>query len=401
MRTRVMVTLLALCALVLAGLPAAQMAEAASAPSTHMPRFIRNWYGISGLPYTGSGQVIGIIGAGDYTKAAEDLAVHIAAYGQPTMYGLPGTAPCTVAAGPHPCFERVKAPPSGVAPAPLYWSGGTAYHLEAASNIQWAHVIAPGADILFVDAATPQPDDLLTAADVAVATGASVVSMSFGWDHSTADLARDEHFAGKAGVVFVAASGDRYYNGILRYPAASPHVLAVGGTTLKMDSRTAKWSETAWGRYVDTVRQTGAIGSTGGYSRLDTIPSYQAGFHAGEQRGVPDVAWAVDWIGYPIYALGQYTSVGATSLGAPLWAGLIALANQARAEAGRPALAGVSPFYAAAEPSVYAANYKDITAGYGACMNSACAATAGYDLATGLGVPRADALVRFLAGRDF
>ncbi|HYG57649.1 MAG TPA: S8 family serine peptidase, partial [Symbiobacteriaceae bacterium] len=234
MRTRFMTILVTIFSLVLVSWTSANTAAAVTAPSRHMPGFIRNWYGVSQLSYTGSGQTVAIIGAGDYENAAADLETHIQAYGLASMNGLPGTDPCTIAEGPYPCFERAKAPASGVDPAPLYWSGGTAYHLEAASDIQWAHVIAPGANILFVDAATPQPDDMLTAVDTAVEAGASVVSMSFGWVQTEADLAREAHFAGKPGVVFVAASGDRFYDGKLLYPAASPHVLSVGGTTLKM-----------------------------------------------------------------------------------------------------------------------------------------------------------------------
>ncbi|MDB4894017.1 MAG: hypothetical protein JWN15_279, partial [Firmicutes bacterium] len=345
-------------------------APSSSAPSKQMPGFIRDWYGFSKLPYDGAGQTVAIVGTGDYLAAGSDLAVFINSYGTGSMHGLAGNDPCTVTAGPHPCFERVKAPAVSTQYPDLYWSGGTHYHIEAASDVQWAHVVAPGADILFVDAATPTPDDVMGAIDVAVAQGSSVVSISLGWEQTADDAARETHFTNHPGVVFVAASGDNDYGGNQLYPAASPNVLAVGGTTLKMVG--TKWAESAWGRFTDTTNHTGPIGSTGGLSRFDAIPAYQQGFHTGTNRGVPDVAYAADWVGFPTYVLGQYYTLGGTSVGAPQWAALVALANQARSGSGQPPLTGVAPFYEAAQTETYTGNYRDIVDGMGACMNQSC-----------------------------
>jgi len=68
--------------------------------------------------------------------------------------GLPGRAPCTVAAGPHPCFEVVYA--QGVQP-----DFDEVWAFESAIDTQWAHAIAPGADILLVETLTNQLSHLL------------------------------------------------------------------------------------------------------------------------------------------------------------------------------------------------------------------------------------------------
>src|SRR5207247_1098068 len=116
--------------------------------------------------------------------------------------------------------------------------------LEISLDVQWAHAIAPGADILLVEASTNSFSNLLGAVDVAVARGAQVVSMSWGGSEFSSEASYDSHF-NVTGVTFTAASGDSG-NGVI-YPAASPYVVAVGGTTLPLDSSgNLTGSEVAW-----------------------------------------------------------------------------------------------------------------------------------------------------------
>jgi hypothetical protein len=129
------------------------------------------------------------------------------------------------------------------------------------------------------------------------------------------------------------------------YPAASPYVLSVGGTTLDLDNSGNDLSETAW------------PDSGGGYSQLEGEPSYQESVQQTGQRSTPDVAFDGDPnTGVEVYETpptgqgrwqqqtpqGSWQVVGGTSLGAPSWAGILAIADQGRAIAGLGSLSGAT-----------------------------------------------------------
>jgi hypothetical protein len=210
---------------------------------------------------------------------------------------------------------------------------------EESLDVEWAHALAPGASILVVEAGSQSLGDLLTAVDTARNTpGVSVVSMSWGYNEMSNEASYDSHFttpAGHIGITFVAASGD---SGMATYPATSPNVLAVGGTTLNLSSSGAYQSETAW------------IFSGGGYSMFEPEPSYQAAAQQTGQRSTPDVAFNADpSSGVPVYVRnssrfggtqGTWMTVGGTSLGSPAWAAIIAIADQGRALSGLGSLDG-------------------------------------------------------------
>ena len=352
----------------------------AAGPEGFKPSQIRRAYGISRLAYDGAGQTIAIIGAFDYPNATADLAVFNKTFGLASMNGLPDTQPCTVAAGPYPCFEAVKVE-SANQDAPLFWSGDSTWAKEMSANIQWAHAMAPGANILLMKANTNQLPDLVKAVDQAVDSGASVVSMSWGFVEEAGHVDWNSHFT-KPGVLFVAAAGN---NGTdLMFPAASPNVLAVGGTYLNMKFDGTYKSE--------TVYNNGVGGSVGGLSKFQPAPAWhqEMGFAS---RSVPDLAWGAGFAGYAVYTDGKWRSFGGTSTAAPQVAAMIALVNQAKGSA----FTDIGKIYEAGRTN-QAKYFNDVTVGVGACQTAACAATAGYDIATGWGSPKADALVPFLAG---
>jgi subtilase family serine protease len=170
------------------------------------------------------------------------------------------------------------------------------------------------------------------------------------------------------------------------FPTDSPWVTSVGGTTLTRSGST--FSEEAW------------TGSGGGFSRFYKTPSYQQTLPAADQqqlkgrRGVPDIAGAADpRTGLVIYQGGAWIMVGGTSAAAPLWAGIVALANQM---AGRP-LGFINPaLYKLAASSSYARDFRDITVGDNTNTQTnvqGYPAVPGWDPVTGLGAPRADKLV--------
>ena len=228
------------------------------------------------------------------------------------------------------------------------------WEIEEALDIEWAHGIAPGANIVLVEATTDSNADLFNAIKTAAnLPGVSAVSMSWGLNEYAGESALDSTFvtpAGHQGVTFVAASGDSggfapdntgqptTTPGVL-YPASSPNVVAVGGTTLNLNPDSTYNSEVAWSL------------SGGGTSLFEPAPSYQQGVQQTGFRTIPDVAFDADPnTGVAVYDSynntdnsGPWVEVGGTSLAAPAWAGLIAIANQGRVLAGGTTLDGPQP----------------------------------------------------------
>jgi subtilase family serine protease len=327
----------------------------------YMPVQVRHAYGIDQLSQNGAGQVIAIVDAYDDPTIAGDL------HRFDQQFGLPDP----------PLLKAV--PKSGV---PAYNAGWAS---EIALDVEWAHAVAPKATILLVEAASASVSDLMAGVDFAVAYGAKQVSMSWGGSSSLA-ASYDAHFR-HPGVTFLAASGDGGAG--VEYPATSPYVTAVGGTSLRLDANANRATEVAW------------AGSGGGTTRYEARPAYQSGFLSGTYRGTPDVAYNADPnTGYFVYdssSGGAWFQVGGTSAGAPQWAGLVALANQGRAARGAPPLGTGLTFgtnqvlYLLAGGASYTnarGDFADIVSG-----SNGYPASRGYDLATGLGSPVANRLI--------
>jgi hypothetical protein len=235
----------------------------------------------------------------------------------------------------------------------------SSWAVEQSLDVEWAHAVAPGANILVVEAApsgsqSQELGNLLNAVNAARNTaGVVAVSMSWGFNEMPNESSHDSYFttpAGHSGVTFIAASGD---TGTVDYPSASPNVLSVGGTTLNLSSSGTYASETAW------------INSGGGYSLYELEPGYQEPVQQTGTRSTPDVAFDADPnSGVEVYATapgstqGLWQVVGGTSLGAPAWAGIIAIVDQGRALAGLSSLDGPTQTL----PSLYAAASTDFNA---------------------------------------
>ena len=188
------------------------------------PSATRHAYGFDQIVNQGAGQVIGIVDAYDDPNIESDLGVFNSTFVLPT---------CTTNNG---CFHKVYA--QGFRP-----STNAGWALEISLDVEWAHAIAPQAHIVLVEAASNSFANLVQAVDVAIQNGASVVSMSFGGSEFSSETSYDSHFAGN-GVTFTASSGDSG-DGV-EYPAASPGVVGVGGTTLTTGTGGSYMSETAW-----------------------------------------------------------------------------------------------------------------------------------------------------------
>jgi hypothetical protein len=168
-------------------------------------------------------------------------------------------------------------------------------------------------------------------------------------------------------------------------------VLAVGGTTLTVQPDGAYGGESGW------------IDGGGGTSISESQPAFQAGVQATGRRTIPDVSLDADPnTGVSVYDSyddttgdGPWMRIGGTSLAAPAWASLIAIADQGRATAGGSSLDGASQVL----PALYAlpaSDFHDVTTG----GNGVFEAGPGYDQSTGLGSPVAGMLAPALAYYD-
>ncbi len=271
---------------------------------------------------------------------------------------------------------------------------------EVLLDIEVIGALAPGATLSVYFA--PNTDaGFLYAISQATHTTPTPTAMSISWGQSEdawtaqARTAFDQAFADAAalGISVTAAAGDdgstdRATDGRshVDFPAASPHVLACGGTRLTTDRATgAITSETVW----NNGAGHGATG--GGVSDTFPRPSWQSTVTVpGTGRGVPDVAAVADpQTGYQVQVDGTNLVIGGTSAVAPLWAALIARLAQAT---GRR-LGLLHPvLYRGATATTVPPGFRDITTG----TNGAYTAAPGWDPCTGLGVPDGTALLTAL-----
>jgi kumamolisin len=323
---------------------------------------------------TATGQTIGIIELGGGYKTA-DLKTYFKSLGQKT----PKVTAVSV--------DKGKNSPSNANSA----DG------EVMLDIEVAAAVAPGANIVVYF--TPNTDqgfiDAIATAVHDTKNKPSVISISWGapesaWtSQSLTALDAACQSAAALGITITVAAGD---NGStdgatdganhVDFPASSPHVLACGGTRLE-GSGSSISSEVVWNELANNEGATG-----GGVSNVFPLPSWQASSKvpaptvSGGGRGVPDVSGDADpSSGYAIRVDGKNMVIGGTSAVAPLWAGLIALAN---------AQNGTSAGFI--QPAIYAAKgkvaFNDITSGTN-YSGSPVGFTAGpgWDACTGLGSP--------------
>ncbi|MBS1798198.1 MAG: S8/S53 family peptidase [Acidobacteria bacterium] len=268
---------------------------------------------------------------------------------------------------------------------------------EVMLDIEVAAAVAPGARIVVYFA--PNTDQgFLDAVAYAIHDTTykpSVISISWGaaeinWTaQAMAALDAACQSAAALGITITVASGDNgSSDGVtdgknhVDFPAASPHVLACGGTNLQ-SSGSAITSETVW----NEQPKGGATG--GGVSNVFPLPSWQSSAKVPSPdnpaggRGVPDVAGDADpATGYIVRVDGKIMVIGGTSAVAPLWAGLIALANQQN---------GISAGFI--NPAIYMAKAKNAFRDILATNNGAFRAGPGWDACTGLGSPVAPQLI--------
>jgi len=381
-----------------------------SAISTYSPAQIRAAYGLSALPATGTtlsaaqaaqlgaGQTIYIVDANHNPNVAAELSAFNQKFGLPTCttQAIAATATLPLAAAPvSGCQMSIvynTAAGGMTSVAPAYNSG---WATEISLDVQWAHATAPLARIVLIEAADASINSLLGGIKLANAMGPGAVSMSFGALEGSWTTSVDSAFSA-SNMTYLAATGDS--GASVSWPAVSTKVVAVGGTSLTYTGSGTR-SEAVWS------------GTGGGTSLYTLKPTYQSnavpGMGSYSGRAVADVAFNAD------PSTGQYVAVmapgstavswisaGGTSLATPQWAGLIAVANAARALSAKSALGSphaVLYGQIAAVPGTYASAFADITKGLnGTC--AICVSSIGYDIPSGLGTPNVNSLVSALSG---
>jgi len=347
-----------------------------AAPSNYTPPQVAEAYQWPANA-SGAGQTIGIIELGGGYRQ-KDLTAYFKTLG----LAAPGITAVSVNGG--------KNRPSRASSA----DGEVMLDIEVAASV------APGAKVAVYF--TPNTDqgfiDAITTAVHDTANKPSVISISWGQEEaawtqqSMTALDAACQSAGALGITITVAAGD---NGStdggtgnnVDFPASSPHVLACGGTKLDANGATIA-SEVVWNELADKEGATG-----GGVSNVFALPPWQDNANVPKPsgstggRGVPDVAGDADpTTGYTIRVDGETTVIGGTSAVAPLWAGLVAVANQQF---------GTQVGFI--QPAIYAAKaasaFTDITEG----NNGAFSAGPGWDACTGLGSPIAGKLISLLA----
>jgi uncharacterized repeat protein (TIGR03803 family) len=349
------------------------------------PDQIRTAYGLPPIEnlsasWSGSGETIAIIGFGDDPMIGSDLAAF------DNAFNLPSPA----------YFLKMN---SSGQPSDLPSPVSVDFENEEAMDVEWAHAIAPAASIILVEASYPNLGDLLGVPDFIKAfktasdqPGVSVVSTSFTVYDTNPVITElisewsslyDNILENSQGVTFVTGSGDQ--GNTDSFPAIVPDVLSVGGTYLTINSDDSYKSEQYWNVSATSQGKSGGYGVTS----FETEPSYQESVQNSGNRAFPDVSFDAS----SDSAVLTYTSAESsawfpnwgTSLAAPCWAGLLAIANQQRVSNGKAVFnSGIGD---KAVSAIYDLPTKDFN-----LINGAR-----YTDGTGLGTPKANLLVPALA----
>jgi subtilase family serine protease len=328
---------------------------ATTTPSGYGPADLRSAYKLTA---TGSSsQTVAIVDAYDDPTAAADLGVYRSTY---------GLSACTTANG---CFRKVNQT-GGTTPPRANGS----WAQEISLDLDMASAICPGCKILLVEANSAAFTDLSAAVDTAARLGGTVISNSYGGPEFSQETSATyaSHY-NHPGIPITVSSGDAGYG--VEFPAASPYVTAVGGTTLNRASNARGWAESAWS------------GAGSGCSAYVAKPSWQTDTGCA-RRTVADVsAVANPNTGVAVYDSTRYQGAsgwmvfGGTSASSPIVASVYALGTTATGRNG----SGNPVAHTWATPG----GLNDVTSGTnGTCATAVwCTSGTGWDGPTGLGTP--------------
>lgn len=241
-----------------------------TSPTGLPPSTIESVYGFSTSSTAGAGETIALVDAYNDPDAASDLNTFSKQYGLPTE--------CTGGATPSSgCFDFSQVNQSGGSSLPSTNSG---WDLEISLDIEWAHALAPAANILLVEASSSSLSNLL-AAETYAGDHANVASNSWGSSEFSGESSYDSYFT-HPGVTYFAASGDT--GAEVLWPSASPDVISAGGTSLTFTSGGTLAQESAWSD------------GGGGCSGYETANSAQStgSVNCSGKRATPDISLDAD-----------------------------------------------------------------------------------------------------------
>src|SRR5881296_2257121 len=398
----------------------------------YTPSFVRSAYNFPST-LNGAGQTILIVDAFGSPTVAQDLATFDA------LFHIPAPPSFTILC------------PDG---CPVFAPNDThhdeaGWSVETSLDVQYAHAMAPGANIVLVVASTSSGNAINEAEAAAIAAyPGAIFSQSFGIpeifltaNNGQIMQAQANYANGVAmGDTFFASAGDTgadfgFGTEMSNFPGSDLHNTAVTGTqglpynatgTLMPCPTSTPFSCTSGlssyhgpcvlGRTVppncvpdgyggEQIWNEPSFGAaTGGApSIIFGVPSYQTGLGL-SARG-PDVDYNAAIDGGVLVVYGGFGSpvlfiVGGTSAGSPQWAGITALANQARANLGKGPIGDLNPvLYGIYHSARYATDFHDITVGNDQLVGSSVGFSAGtgYDVASGIGSPIVDQLIVDLA----
>jgi hypothetical protein len=324
-----------------------------ASPTGVSPAAIQAVYGYTTAASAGAGETIALVDAYNDVDAASDLDTFSAQYGLPLE--------CTSGATPPSCFDFRQVNETGGSTLPANDPSKTpGWALEISLDIEWAHAIAPAATILLVEANSDTLTDLLPAVLYA-SQNANYVSNSWGSSEFSTESEYDSDFT-TPGVSYFAATGDVASE--LSWPATSPDVIAVGGTSLSFTAGGTLAQESAWDD------------GGGGCSAYELANPYQStgSTSCAGKRATPDLALDADpSSGVSVYDSVPYKNqtgwwtVGGTSAATVMVAADAAVSG-----------ADVNAQYVYANPAKIP--FRDVIAG-----SDGHPALTGFDLASGLG----------------
>ncbi|HTS37578.1 MAG TPA: hypothetical protein VMH04_18020 [Candidatus Solibacter sp.] len=353
---------------------------------------VPNYNANSGGPSAAGYGAIALVDAFDNPNAATDLQAF------DTYWGLPAAT-----------FVKVYANGNGSCKTPAADAG---WSVESSLDIEYAHVFAPSAAIILVEACSNSYTDLFYAEQVAfnyIVTNypaGGQVSNSWQGGEFSSQISDDSLFADftynwaddyQTPILAFASAGD--FGLGVGYPSTNPWVISAGGTSILRKANNLHFSsESCWG------------GSGGGTSAVETYVTAFTGGNMGPwadfqypifgqaSRNTPDFSFDADpssgaWI-YSGYGLGGWGVVGGTSLSSPALAGIVNRAGNKLGSVFLTAVTGGGDWFSTWENNLlyaqlatskaYAANFYDVTTG----SNGASAMTS-WDYCTGVGSPRA------------
>jgi subtilase family serine protease len=263
----------------------------------------------------------------------------------------------------------------------------TGWAIETTLNVQWVYAINPYAQIRVIQAASNSWNDIFNAINFAnnrnnfnPRIDTDIITMSIGVPDNEGLSSLNNRF-NNPNTIYLAASGN---SNNVSFPSSCTNVIAVGGTSLNLNSNLTRVIESVWPK------------SGCGFSRSFTRPSYQPSLQPNNLRATPDVSCVADPnTGCIVVLNGRGYSIGGTSLASPLYAGMLSLVTQRRLNNRKSTYTSVSNKVNSIQPLLYnnGSSFFDVTQG----SSGPYVAKPGFDNASGLGVLICNDLVNILS----